>query len=109
MGKPLGARSMGTGVAGRVLALPAVFALALSLGGCFAAIGTPEHTASLPEPPKESAHAPVQREHQRILAAYSGVYDDPKLEALVRQAVEKLVAASERPDQRYKITILNSP
>jgi predicted Zn-dependent protease len=72
-------------------------------------LGTPEHTASLPEAPKESSHTPVQREHQRILAAYSGVYDDPKLEALVRQAVDKLVAASERPDQHYKITILNSP
>src|SRR5262249_8841535 len=102
MGKALGGRVKRTGVAGRVLALPAVLALALSLGGCFAVVGTPEHTASLPEPPKESTHTPVQREHQRILAAYSGVYDDPKLEALVRQAVDKLVAASERPDQRYK-------
>ena len=53
MGKALGGRLKRTGVAGRVLALPAVLALALALGGCFAAIGTPEHTASLPEPPKE--------------------------------------------------------
>src|SRR3954469_17243970 len=101
MGKALGGRLKRTGVAGRVLALPAVLALALALGGCFAAIGTPEHTASLPEPPKESAHTPVQREHQRILSAYSGVYEDARLEAMVKQAVDKLVAASERPDQRY--------
>src|SRR5262245_33903576 len=51
----------------------------------------------------------MQREHVRILAAYGGAYDNPKLEASVSQTVEKLVAASERPDMRYRITILNSP
>ena len=51
----------------------------------------------------------AQREHQRILAAYNGVYEDPGLEALVNQTVEKLVAASGRPEQHYRVTILNSP
>ena len=65
---------------------------------------------SLPDPPKDAAQrTPVVPEHQRILAAYHGTYDDPRLEALVRQMVDKLVAASERPDQNYRITILNSP
>ena len=65
---------------------------------------------SLPDPPKEAAQrTPVVPEHQRILAAYHGTYEDPRLEALVRQMVDKLVAASERPDQNYRITILNSP
>jgi predicted Zn-dependent protease len=61
-------------------------------------------------PAKVTALPPAaQREHQRILAAYNGIYDDPRLEALVNRTVEKLVAASERPDQSYRITILNSP
>src|SRR5207237_10531971 len=69
-----------------------------------------ERMVSLPDPPKDAAQrTPVVPEHQRILAAYHGTYDDPRLEALVRQMVDKLVAASERPDQNYRITILNSP
>jgi len=50
----------------------------------------------------------TEREHERILAAYGGTYDDPKLEALIGKVVDRLVAASDRPDQAYKVTILNS-
>ena len=45
----------------------------------------------------------------RILAAYGGVYDDPRVQAMLEQTVDKLVAASERPDLSYQVTILNSP
>jgi predicted Zn-dependent protease len=51
---------------------------------------------------------PASREHQRILAAYGGVYEDPNLKGLVTATVTKLVAASERPDLQYRVTILNS-
>jgi predicted Zn-dependent protease len=54
------------------------------------------------------APAPTSREHQRILTAYNGAYEDPKLEALLNQTVAKLVAASERPEVHYRVTILNS-
>src|SRR4051794_12046393 len=65
---------------------------------------------SLPEPPKASdTIQPGQREHNRILAAYGGAYQDARLEGLITQTVDKLVAASERPSLRYKVTILNSP
>ena len=53
--------------------------------------------------------ASTQREHQRILAAYGGAYEDSQLEAVLNQMVAKLVAASERPDMHYRVTILNSP
>ena len=59
-------------------------------------------------PASEKPPAPAQREHQRILAAYNGAYEDPKLEALLNHTVDKLVAASERPDVHYRVTILNS-
>jgi predicted Zn-dependent protease len=49
-----------------------------------------------------------EKEHERILASYGGNYNDPKLEALVSKTVDRLVAASDRPDQAYKVTILNS-
>ncbi|HVX76150.1 MAG TPA: M48 family metalloprotease [Bradyrhizobium sp.] len=53
-------------------------------------------------------NAASEREHERILAAYGGAYDDPKLQAMITRTVDRLVAASDRPDQTYKVTILNS-
>jgi len=82
--------------------------LALALFGCADTSRLGERVP-LREPPKVADSGPAQREHQRILAAYGGVYQDPRLEALIGQTVERLVAASERPDLRYKVTILNSP
>ena len=50
-----------------------------------------------------------QREHLRILAAYGGAYRGQRQQAMLDRIVEKLVAASERPDLKYQITMLNSP
>jgi predicted Zn-dependent protease len=70
---------------------------------------TVDRQVSLPDPPKQAdSGTPAQREHARILAAYGGAYQNQKLEALLQQTVEKLVASSERPDLRYRVTILNS-
>jgi predicted Zn-dependent protease len=56
-----------------------------------------------------TAQSPAaEREHERILTSYGGAYDDPQLEALITKTVDRLVAASERPDLTYKVTILNS-
>jgi len=87
--------------------------LALVLAACTAsAPGVGPQQAAAPAPPKAADTADmapaVLREHQRILAAYGGVYNDPKLQAMLEQTVERLVAASERPDLHYKVTMLNS-
>jgi predicted Zn-dependent protease len=63
--------------------------------------------------PAKPTHAVAQtpaadRENERILSTYGGAYDDPKLEALIGKTVDRLVAASDHPDQAYKVTILNS-
>jgi len=85
---------------------------ALLLAGC-AGSGVLERQATQPETGKPAAVAQIdpaaQREHERILAAYNGAYEDPRIEAMVTQTVEKLVAASERPDLHYRVTLLNSP
>jgi predicted Zn-dependent protease len=79
------------------------------LGGCLSG-SVLDQAVSPADPTRVSAQwSLLPAEHQRILAAYHGAYDDPRLEALVRQTVERLVAASERPDQAYRVTILNSP
>ena len=48
-------------------------------------------------------------EHARIVAAYGGIYHDAKLEQNVARIVGRIVAASDQPDQPYRITILNAP
>jgi len=105
-------------VIGRIAKLGRVHAgavlLAILLAACTAsppAVG-PQTAAPAAAPAKQadtSDMSPaVLREHQRILAAYGGVYNDPKLQAMIEQTVERLVAASERPDLHYKVTMLNS-
>jgi predicted Zn-dependent protease len=89
---------------------PALAALvACALAGCASYVNG-YRQATLPDAPKQAETlAPNQREHQRILATYGGAYQDANLEALITKVVDQLVAASERPDLKYKITILNSP
>jgi predicted Zn-dependent protease len=96
--------------AGR-FAAPAVVAFALLLAGCLTPNTNPSGRVNLSDPPPKasSTTTPNQREHERILASYNGAYEDPRLNEMVSQAVQRLVAASERPDQRYQVTILNSP
>lgn len=86
-------------------------ALAVLLAGCtsmpddrFVLLPIPKATQSTAQ--REPA---TQREHIRILASYGGTYENTRLQALIEKTVDRLVAASERPDLKYKVTILNSP
>lgn len=93
------------------LAAAAALAVAFVLAAC-AGNNPVGREITLPEMGRQAtqqSQLPVSREHQRILAAYGGAYTDPKLEALVSKTVDRLVAASERPEAKYRITILNSP
>ena len=94
------------------LAHAGIAVAALVLAACTASPLSLAPQASLPEPAKPAEVAEmspaVLREHQRILAAYGGVYNDPRLQGMIEQTVERLVTASERPDLHYKVTLLNS-
>ncbi len=83
-------------------------ALTLLLAAC---TSTPDGLqVKLPEAPKQAQMQPAaEREHQRILASYGGVYEDPRLHEEIDKLVNRLVAASERPNLKYEVTILNSP
>jgi predicted Zn-dependent protease len=89
----------------------AALTLALLIAGCSGTTlpGEQITLASLPQPRSQPTLPATSREHQRILAAYGGAYNDSQLEAMVAQTVDRLVAASERPDLKYRVTILNSP
>ncbi len=92
--------------------IPFLLLAALALAGCARLESLlSERSVVLPDAPKQQAakDTPEQREHNRILAAYGGAYEDPKLAAVMARVVDRLVASSERPDLKYKVTILNSP
>src|SRR6187397_1520213 len=91
-----------------VLALLAL-SLAACTGGRLAVLGS--NPPSVRATPQRQAELPPgqEREHARILAAYGGAYEDQRLQAMLDRTVDKLVAASDRPDLRYQITMLNSP
>ena len=94
-------------------AAPIVLCAALALASCggdLTRFQTATPTAPSPAKPNRTVvQSPAaEKEHERILTSYGGTYDDPKLEALIGKTVDRLVAASDRPDQPYKVTILNS-
>ena len=97
----------------RLLAAPALLCAGFTLVG-LRQYGDSFETAAPPagrrrKPNRTVAQTPAsEREHERILSSYGGAYDDPRLEALISKTVDRLVAASDRPDQAYQVTILNS-
>jgi len=99
------------GLASARLTGTSIVLTAILLAGCTASppAAVPQASLSAPSKQADAVMSPaVLREHQRILAAYGGVYNDPRLQAAIEQTVERLVAASEKPDLHYKVTILNS-
>ena len=102
------ARGLRIETANRVLGIAT--ALSLLLAGC---TNTPDNRlVSLPvaRPSVQSEQQPAtQREHARILVSYGGVYENARLQSMIEKTVDRLVAASERPDLKYEVIILNSP
>ncbi|MER2607117.1 MAG: M48 family metalloprotease [Siculibacillus sp.] len=81
-----------------------------SLGGCGSIGIRDQMIAGTPSPLVAAPIAPsTDPEHDRIVATYGGLYDDPAAAQAVARAVGRLVAASDDPAQSYRITILNSP
>jgi predicted Zn-dependent protease len=106
-------RWQGTSGKCRGLSVPALFAIALTLSACgdfsrFALAPTPSQPSAKPARLVMPQSPATEKEHDRILAAYGGGYDDSRLEELITKTVNRLVAASERPDLAYRVTILNS-
>lgn len=49
------------------------------------------------------------RDHERLVAAFGGEGRAPQLQSLLTTMTNRLVMASDRPDEAYQVTILNSP
>lgn len=89
-------------------------AMALLLAGpwlaaCNSVVGSGGPTASVLGNNSIAQDRVDSEEHSRIVATYGGVYHDANLEQTLAPIVSRIVASSERPDQPYRVTILNSP
>jgi predicted Zn-dependent protease len=101
------------GASGRFWAAPLLLCAAFALTACgdisrFQTAAPVASPAAKPATRTVTQTPAADREHERILSSYGGAYNDPKLEALIGKTVDRLVAASDRPDLAYKVTILNS-
>jgi predicted Zn-dependent protease len=80
--------------------------LALLLGGC-AILGFESDGPPLPD--VKVADTEDERDHAKLVSAFGGEVSAPEAHSLVSDIADRLVRASDRPDERYRITILNSP
>lgn len=87
------------GAAARVALLSA-----LLLTGCVA-VPSPPPAPPVLAPPVTG----VDREHEQLVASFGGEYRAPRTQMLLEEITGRLVAATERPEERYRITILDSP
>jgi predicted Zn-dependent protease len=100
------------GLAGKAIA----FAAALTLVGCVTDPLDQKKPAEQPvvvlppAPPRTTALDAVSaQEHQRLTAAFGGEYRNAQVQALLNELVERLGRATERPSEKYRVTLLNSP
>jgi predicted Zn-dependent protease len=88
----------------------AALALILLLAACTNTPANQKISLVLPQPGEQTdSRTATEREHVRILASYGGVYENARLQAEIEKTVDRLVTASERPDLKYQVTILNAP
>jgi len=95
----------------RPRAWAAAFLLAvapLALGGCSVnpATGSPSFTAFMS--PEEEARV-GREQHPKILAEFGGEYDAPEIKAYVDRIGQTLGKFTETPNQKFTVTVLNSP
>ena len=58
--------------------------------------------------PKLEPGSALEREHTRLVSSFGGEYRAPKAQALLGEISERLRLVSDRPNEYYKVTILNS-
>ena len=88
--------------------LSSAVALAAALTGCIGASGGPPVIPAA-APRVTGAERQDGREHAQLVAAFGGEYRAPKAKALLTDISNRLVPATDRPEERYEVTILDSP
>lgn len=59
-------------------------------------------------PPPLQPGSALEREHRRLVDGFGGEYRNTKVQTLLAEISERLRLVSDRPNEHYKVTILNS-
>jgi predicted Zn-dependent protease len=81
----------------------------LFLAGCNVVGGGPSLSLPPETPRVAGVQRPEDRDHARMVAAFGGEVRAPALERLLGDVTARLVSASERPSEPYRVTVLDSP
>jgi predicted Zn-dependent protease len=82
--------------------------LAALLSGC-AALGFGSMSVPSDAPRVIGPERPRDQDHERLVAAFGGEAKAPQMQRRLNDIVNRLVMATDRPDESYQVTILNSP
>jgi Zn-dependent protease with chaperone function len=53
--------------------------------------------------------SPIEREHRKLVAGFGGEYRNLAVQSILNQITERLRLVSDRPNEHFRVTILNSP
>jgi predicted Zn-dependent protease len=81
----------------------------LLLAACAGQTPPPQPSPAIIKVPVRAVERPESRDHARLIATFGGEYRAPQAQRLLNEIVSRLVAASERPDENYQVTLLDSP
>ncbi len=84
-------------------------AVGLMIAGLVSACSGLGGNGSLPANAPRVLGPDRDRDHIRLVSAFGGEGRAPQLQRLLTDAVNRLVMATDRPDEAYQVTILNSP
>lgn len=90
---------------GAIASLGAGILVAGCIGGGFGGGPGAKNTAA----PVAPESRPSDREHESLAAAFGGEYRLPGAESYLSEIVARLVRAGDRPDEKYRVTLLDSP
>lgn len=90
---------------GKVLALLVLMAL---VAGCTTNPATGKTQLATLSSVEDDARIGAEA-HPKIVAAYGGVYDDPRVGQYVAHVTQRIVHGTSQPAQPYRVTVLDSP
>jgi predicted Zn-dependent protease len=107
-------RVVGRRLRGLASACSGAALLAVGLGACVADQATGPVTPAVVQVPAEAPRTTgreraADADHLKLVASFGGEARAPNVMRMLTEVTDRLVKASERPDQAYAVTLLDSP
>ena len=83
--------------------------MALVLAGCVQGAGGSLFGPGAQAPLVAQIDGPEAREHRELVAAFGGEYRSQRITAVLDRILTDLAPATQEPDLRFQVTILDSP